>query len=109
MIRIYSNESSLLVNHMKNLLESNGIFCQIKNESMQGIGIGELGMCWPELWIKETAKQGEAEKLIEGVLTKVEDVGEDWSCESCSEINEGTFNICWNCSVPKIEIVAQSK
>lgn len=104
MIRIYSNESSLLVNHMKNLLESNGISCHIKNESMQGIGIGELGMCWPELWIKETVKQGDAEKLIEDALTNVEKAQEDWTCASCSESNEGTFNICWNCSVPKVQV-----
>ena len=87
---------------MKNLLESSGISCYIKNEGMQGIGIGELGMCWPELWIKETAKQDDAKKLIEDALTKVEDAGEDWTCESCSELNEDTFNICWSCSASKV-------
>ena len=88
---------------MKNLLESNGIDCHIKNESMQGIGIGELGMCWPELWIKDTAKQDNAKKLIDEALSHVDEVVEDWTCKSCSEANEGTFNICWNCSEPKIK------
>ena len=104
MIRIYSNESSLLVNHMKNLLESNGISGHIKNENMQGIGIGELGMCWPELWINETAKQSDAEKIIEDALTNVKQAQEDWTCASCSETNEGAFNICWNCSTPKVQV-----
>ncbi|MCF6194255.1 MAG: DUF2007 domain-containing protein [Kangiellaceae bacterium] len=97
MIRVYSNESALLVNHMKNLLESDGISSLIKNERMQGIGIGELGMCWPELWIKDTAKQADAEKIIESALSDVVEK-EEWACKNCSEINEGTFKICWNCS-----------
>ena len=102
MIRIYSNESALSVNHMKNILESNDISCIIKNESMQGIGIGELGMCWPELWLIKTDQQDDAQNLIEDALTKVDEAEEDWTCENCSETNESTFNICWKCSTSKI-------
>lgn len=101
MIRVYSNESSLIVNHMKNILESRAISSCIKNETMQGIGIGELGMCWPELWIKDNSQQNEAEILIKDAISNLETSGEDWSCENCAEVNESAFNICWNCSQSK--------
>ena len=102
MFRIYSNESSLLVNHMKNILEANGISSRIKNETMQGIGIGELGMCWPELWIEEASQQTQAETLIKEALDNSNEIEEDWRCDNCAEVNEGTFQICWNCNNSKL-------
>lgn len=98
MIRIYSNESAILVNHVKNILDSEGIKAFIKNETMQGIGVGELGMCWPELWLIDDTQLKLAKPLIDTFLADSEINLKSWACEHCKEINDATFKLCWNCS-----------
>jgi hypothetical protein len=100
LIRIYSNESSILVNHVKNILDNEGIETLIKNEAIQGIGIIEFGMCWPELWLTDEKQAEKAQSLIDTILSDDEKTAENWICPSCSETNEAAFNLCWKCSQP---------
>lgn len=87
---------------MKNMLESHGIASIVKNEAMQGIGIGELGMCWPELWLENASQQLEAEILVKEAISNIVAPENDWCCKNCSESNEVTFHICWNCCEAKL-------
>jgi len=86
---------------MKNLLESNGILGFIKNEKVQGIGIAEIGNCWPELWLKDASQKIEAEELIKNDLAESSQEQPTWECQNCKEINEAQFNLCWQCSSSK--------
>ncbi len=49
---VFTNESTFLVNNVKNLLEAQKIKVFIKNEYAQG-AIGEISPfdSWPELWV----------------------------------------------------------
>ncbi|ADE13656.1 conserved hypothetical protein [Nitrosococcus halophilus Nc 4] len=91
---IYSAPNLLLVRHFQNLLESHGIDCVIKNESLSGAA-GELPPteCWPELWLTEEKRYREASRLLKGA----EEDQRPWTCLHCGELLEGQFDRCWNC------------
>ena len=50
MRKIFSSESIVEVSHLRNLLETAGIACQIRNDRLSG-ALGEIPFveCWPEL------------------------------------------------------------
>lgn len=97
MIKVYSNEDRFLVQQIKDMLESKGIPCFIKNEFAIG-GAGDLSPfdCWPEVWITDNDWQIKAEQWIEGFETELQQ-GPDWYCESCGEKNAASFELCWQC------------
>ena len=93
---IYSHQNGLLVEHAKNLLASEHIEVQLRNEHLSG-GAGELAPtdCWLELWVVNEKDFERAETLIETLTTSA--VLEDWICPNCGEKNYPSFKLCWNC------------
>jgi hypothetical protein len=98
MIKIYSNENVILVNHIKNLLDNSGISSFVKNENMQNYGVGVGSISWPELWLHNAEREKKATALIKQNAKTESQASENWKCTSCSEINEPQFNICWKCN-----------
>jgi hypothetical protein len=90
----YSAPSLLMVEHVKNLLQSYGIECVLKNENLSGAA-GELPPteCWPELWLTDNKYYDEACRLLSGEAT----AQQTWACCDCGEVLEGQFDRCWNC------------
>jgi len=93
---LYSNENMFLVNNVKNIIESNDISTFIKNEFAQG-AIGEVSAIdsWPELWVHDDTDFEQAVEVLENSQKNIK--GEDWACKKCSETNDPSFEICWNC------------
>ena len=93
---LYSNENMFLVNNVKNIIESNDISTFIKNEFAQG-AIGEVSAIdsWPELWVHDDTDFEQAVEILESSQKNIK--GEDWACKNCSETNDPSFEICWNC------------
>ena len=52
MYRVYTAENLMLVEHMRTLLQQEGIRAVVRNEYLSS-GLGELPACecWPELWV----------------------------------------------------------
>ena len=93
---VYSHENSFLVNNVKNLIEARDIDVFIKNEYAQG-GVGEISAfdCWPEVWI---INDGDFDRAMEVVISSQNRTNEpDWVCHHCSEKNDASFELCWNC------------
>jgi hypothetical protein len=97
MKKLTSSESLVTINHFKNLLESEGIPCQIRNEYLGGIA-GEMPLqeIWPELWIINDIDYDRAKQLIDSAIVE-ESPQTYWKCPRCGEENEGQFAACWNC------------
>lgn len=97
---IYSAPNFLLVRHWKNLLESHGIACIIKNENLSGAA-GELPPteCWPELWLTDNKYYREALQILDTNKKNQR----PWTCSSCGELLEGQFDQCWNCGEYRID------
>lgn len=101
MKKLTSSPSLVTINHYKNLLESEGIACRIKNEHLGSI-VGEMPFVevWPELWVVNDLDVDRARQLIDEDIT-AESPGTTWKCKRCGEENEGQFGACWNCGKPE--------
>lgn len=99
MRRVYVTESVVEVAHLRNVLETAGIRCKVRNDRLGG-AVGEIPFveCWPELWVCEPGQALRARALIDGALHP-ERVGEPWSCPRCGERLERQFAVCWQCGM----------
>ena len=100
MKKLESTESLVIINHWKNILESEGIACELRNEHLGSV-LGEVPFIevWPELWIVNDLDFDRAKQLISDDAA-AESPADDWTCRYCGEKNEGQFAACWNCSKP---------
>lgn len=93
---VYTNENHFLANNVRNLLEAQNIKTFIKNEFSQG-AVGEISAfdSWPEVWIFDDADFEQAEEIVK----KAQCVShkDEWICDKCSEKNDPSFDMCWNC------------
>lgn len=85
--------------HLRNLLESAGIRCFVRNEGLAG-AIGELPFveCWPEVWVVHNGDALRARGLVDAAREAEPPRGIDWRCERCGEVVEGQFEECWRCA-----------
>jgi len=98
MKRIYTTPDLLMLGHLKNVLESHGIDCLVKNLHLTGLA-GQLPPieCWPELWIVKDEQWTLAKSVLERALKPLTPVNQPWKCAKCGEEIEGQFNGCWRC------------
>jgi len=99
MKKLTSAESLITINHYKNLLASEGIPTEIRNQHLGSI-MGEIPFfeTWPQLWVINDLDFDRATQLIEAV--DAESPRASWTCAKCNEENEGQFAACWNCGAP---------
>lgn len=81
----------------KGLLEASGIAVELRGEALLG-GVGELptDMQNVELWV--SASQYASARTQ---LNALEIDSPQWQCVQCHEINEGNFELCWQCSAER--------
>ncbi len=99
MKKIFSSQNSMIIHHMKNLLEVEGISSFIKNENLT-VALGELPPteCWVELWILDERKEAEAREIIrKESIAEEQAIQWPWTCPFCGEKIEGQFTDCWQC------------
>ena len=98
MKKVYEAVDPLMVGHIKNLLENEGISCITKNEYLSS-AIGEIppSEAWLEIWVENDVQYDDAEKIIKNALTDDFLSGPAWVCTNCGEENENQFSECWNC------------
>ena len=98
MKKLTTSESLVTISHWKNLLESEGIRCELRNQHLGSI-MGEMPFVevWPQLWIVNDLDFDRAQQLLSADAA-AESPSESWQCHHCGEENEGQFAACWNCS-----------
>ncbi len=101
MRKVHTAESLLEIAHLRNVLETEGIACVVRNDSLGG-AVGEIPFveCWPELWVVETGNFLRARSLIEAALRE-DPAAMPWYCPGCGETVDGPFQICWNCGAER--------
>ena len=94
MKKLTSADSLVTINHYKNILKSEGIACEIRNEHLGAI-MGEMPFAevWPQLWVRNNLDYDRALQLISESST-TESSFDAWSCKECGEENEGQFAAC---------------
>lgn len=100
MKKLTSHESLVTINHWKNILESEGIACELRNEHLGSV-MGEVPFVevWPQLWVVNDLEFDRAKQLLSADAME-ESPSDPWTCKQCGEQNEGQFAACWNCSQP---------
>jgi hypothetical protein len=98
MRKVHTAESVIEIAHLRNVLESAGIACVVRNDRLSGV-LGEIPFveCWPELWIQESGQELRARGLIEQAL-RPRPSGRPWTCPRCGERIEAQFSECWRCA-----------
>lgn len=107
-VRVFQHPNSLLVGHVRNLLEGADVICELRNWTLAG-GMGDLAPidCEPELWVAfDDAPRAEA--LIDQWRQSVEvssspgaRLSRGWRCQHCGEWHEANFDTCWQCGLER--------
>ena len=96
MKKLYTHENRMIIFNLKNVLQDMGIECTVINEFASG-GAGDLATfdTWPELWVSDRDRFGEAESVLQKIVFDRND--DYWFCSGCQEKNGGAFELCWKC------------
>lgn len=99
---MYSSPNTLLVGHLRNVLESCGVPATLRNQWLGG-GAGDLPPteCWLELWVERDADAQRAADLLAAELGPGLSAGPAWRCPACGEVVEGQFTECWRCGASR--------
>ncbi|MCE9678708.1 DUF2007 domain-containing protein [Shewanella sp. AS1] len=97
--RLVASGNLLQVHSLKGMLETCGIEVEIRGEALLG-AIGELptDLQDVELWVAESQYEHAVSQL-----EALESSSPKWQCVNCHEINEGNFELCWNCCAERSE------
>jgi hypothetical protein len=97
--RVYSAQNTLMVDHLKHVLDAESIDCVVRNRFASGAA-GRLPPteCWTELWILDDAQFAQAHALVEQAFEQDDGAGGGaWECPRCGEQLEPQFEACWKC------------
>ena len=96
MRQVYTNANRMLVLNVQNILEQAGIATLLRNEFAVG-GMGELSPfdAWLEVWVVHNADLERATELANSAVSQ--EKAAQWICNHCQEINDPSFDYCWNC------------
>jgi len=105
MQRLYCSDDWLLLNHLRNLLEMQGIQVWLRHALMGGAGDLPLTETWPELWLIEDGQLEQARAILQRALVTETDgadarATDGWRCTFCGESIEAQFDHCWRCGGP---------
>ena len=97
MKKLTTAASAIDIHHYRNLLEAEGIPCEVRNEHLSSV-FGEVPFAetWPQLWVVNDLDYDRAKQLLSEDNLQ-ESPARPWRCKSCGEENEGQFAACWNC------------
>jgi hypothetical protein len=99
MKRVFSSHNLVLAHHSRNLLESEGIETEMRNQMLSS-AMGELppAECQAEVWVLHDEDAARAS----GVLLRPTPSGPDWDCRACGEASGPQFTQCWKCGALRI-------
>ncbi|MBT0585495.1 DUF2007 domain-containing protein [Alteromonas sp. SM 2104] len=103
-MRVFRDFDHFTVYRIKQLLDDSGVPCYLKNEYIAG-AIGEVSPldAQPEVWIADDEWQPKAQRLIDTFMTEnqAKQGQASWLCSGCQEVNEPSFNLCWQCGTAR--------
>jgi hypothetical protein len=102
MKKIFSSPIAGEIPRLRNMLESAGIACLLRNEISAGLW-PEVPMAesTPELWIEDDHRLTEALQIKADFQSSATAVGKHWQCQKCGETSEPQFTSCWKCGAAR--------
>lgn len=101
MKRVYGSFDLPAVYHARNLLETEGIRCVVRNELLSS-AMGELppAECQIEVWVLRDDDAERAEQLVRLGSQPTAGVSA-WRCPDCGESADAQFSQCWHCGAER--------
>jgi len=98
MKRVFSSFDRIAVHHARNLLASEGIAAEVRNEFLSS-AMGDLppAECQAELWV---LRETDAAHAVD-ILRRPAPPGPDWGCPDCGEVSGPQFTQCWKCGATR--------
>ncbi len=98
----YASLKAHEIHHLKNLLESAGIRCRLRNEGLSTLA-GEVPFteCAMQLVLENESDRGHANALLREMTSRRATATGIWKCPACGEHLEDQFTACWNCGTQK--------
>jgi hypothetical protein len=92
--RVYSSFNRIAAHHARNLLATEGIEADIRNEFLSS-AMGEIppAECQVEVWVH---RDEDAARAIQ-IVHRPPPTGPDWTCPGCGEASGPQFTQCWKC------------
>lgn len=96
---VFSHQNLLIVANIANLLEAQGVTCELKNRYVSG-ALGELPVfdSFPQVWVSDD----DEEKANSFIADLGNEQTSDWICSCCGEENGAAFAACWNCEAVSV-------
>ena len=103
-VEVFRERDFTRVDLLRQVLESHGIKCMVRNEGLATSGLTEIPI--PEFFPNLCVFREDAEEALKILTHYIEQehrqsLGSDWKCEKCTETNPSSFDLCWQCSEPK--------
>lgn len=100
-MRVFSSPNTLMVDHLRHVLEGEGIACAVQNR-FSASAAGEIppAETWTELWILDETQRGAAEALVREAIADTA-AGPAWRCAACGAEAEGQYARCWRCGAAR--------
>ena len=101
----YASLKAHEIHHLKNLLQSAGIRCRLRNEGLSTLA-GEVPFteCAMQIWLENESDRGHANLILRemtGRSASAAATERTWICARCGEHLEAQFTACWNCGIEK--------
>jgi hypothetical protein len=99
MLQIHSSVNGAEIHNLKNVLETNGISCEVRGESLRSaMGGTPMSESFVELWLLDDAQEEAARQILSGPLSSS---SVPWTCPKCAEAIDAEFDQCWNCQASR--------
>ena len=76
---------------VRNLLQQHGIESQLVDKIR-----GDWGLPYTDVWLLNEDDGARAVELIRDLYSTSPRI-DPWTCSKCAELNDASFEICWNC------------
>jgi rubrerythrin len=96
MKRLYTSEEGSRLELLEDLMEQNGITCNITASA----GMVPFTEEYPEIWVPDEDYE-KAKELLDAWLEPAEKADKTWVCPNCGETIEAAFSSCWKCAGEK--------
>ena len=95
MRRVHAAKSTIEIAHLRDVLESEGIACIVRNNQLASV-MGEIQFveCWPELWVAQPGQELRAWPDRAGAAAAARRATA-WTCAGCGEHMDAQFSECW--------------
>jgi hypothetical protein len=101
MKRVFSSQLLPTVEHVKEVLELQGIASDVSDEN-PALPFGDLPPIevWPAVWVDDADEEQALQIISKLELEESKNEG-TWKCMLCGEESENRFDACWKCGSAK--------